>query len=447
MFIIPIQDRVDWRHPPILVLTLVILNSLIYFWSIGYDARHYEALNQVDTSKLSTYEWPIYLSWLADTNPESWLALNNLPDAERPSAMESAWFDREFDQVVHTQWKATHPSTDWRALRQELATARDQLSWIRWGFTPAIPEFSDALTSMFLHGDPWHLFGNMLFLLLFAVPLEKHWGAFRLFTLYILSGLCGDLLHWIAANNSYMPSVGASGAISGLMGIYVATYGVRRIEFFYTLGFIFGSFRAPAIVMFPVWLLYELMQNAFADSNVNYLAHAGGMTGGLALVLALKKLAPRTAPNILDETAERNERNSDPVPAYLRRYNEALAFDQVVKGCQQVLSEQANNQVLWHFYLNAAEKCGPAVLDKCMRDALTLLNSPSPPDAMVAELINEYLSHKGDIRRLPPAFQLLEAELHFRRRDLKLARERVEELDKIWSHARLTRLKEDLVLN
>lgn len=444
MFIIPIQDRVDWRRPPLLTLALVVLNSIIYFWSVSYDAERYAALEQLDTTKLTAYERTPYLDWLAEEDPGRWLEVRSRSAAGQESALQSAWMDRSFDQRIHTLWQDVPPDAVWREARAQLEQRRDAISWIRWGFTPALPEFSDALISMFLHGDPWHLFGNMLFLLLFAIPLERHWGASRLLGLYLLSGLCGDVLHWLAAMDSYIPSVGASGAIAGLMGIYVGTYGVRRIEFFYTVGFLFGSFRAPAIMVFPVWLLYELMQNALSDSNVNYLAHAGGMTGGLLSVLALRGLSPREAFDVVEDLPQQVERKADAVPAYLRRLNEALAFDQVMKESQLLLADQSDNRALWHFYFDAARKCGTAALDQAMREALSLLNNPKPKDALVSALLEDYHSGAGDTTRLPPPFQLLEAELYFRRRDLHLARQRVMALEKIWSHARLKTLQERL---
>lgn len=444
MFIIPIQDRVDWRKPPVLTLALVIINSLIYFWTVGYDAKRYEALNRLDTTQLVAYEWAPYLEWLGETDPGRWLEVRDRRAAAQESVLESAWIDRSFDQRIHALWQKSPPDAVWRDVRTQLEQTRNEISWIRWGFTPALPEFSDALTSMFLHADPWHLFGNMLFLLLFAIPLERHWGAGRLLGLYLLSGLCGDALHWLAAMDSYTPSVGASGAIAGLMGIYVGTYGVRRIEFFYTVGFLFGSFRAPAIMVFPVWLLYELLQNALSDSNVNYLAHAGGMAGGLLLVLALRWLSPRKVFDVVEDTPQPAERKMDTVPAYLRRLNEALAFAQVLKESKLLLTEQSDNQALWHFYFDAARKCGNAALDQAMREALSLLNNAKPKDALVSALLEDYHSGAGDMTRLPPPFQLLEAELHFRRRDLHLARKRVMALEKVWSHARLKRLQEQL---
>jgi len=445
MFIIPIQDRVDWRKPPLLALALVLLNSIIYFWSVGYDAERYAALERIDDAQLSQYEWPIYLDWLSEQDPAMWLEVRGDGEQERLDVLQSAWFDREFDQQVHAHWQQEIPPPEWQALRSEMETARDQLSWIRWGFTPALPTVAGAIISMFLHGDPWHLFGNMLFLLLFAVPLEKHWGAGRLLALYLLAGLCGDALHWLASMNNYTPSIGASGAVSGLMGIYVATYGVRRIEFFYTLGFWFGSFRAPALMVFPVWLSYELLNTMLSDSNVNYLAHAGGMSGGLLLTLALNKLSPRAAPEPLEQQGVEPVRQAAAVPAYLQRLHESLAFDQAAKECQVLLPTQPDNEALWHFYFSAADKCGVPALDKAMRDALALLNKPSPADVLVAALLEDYLSRGGDLSRLPPPFQLLEAEMHYRRRDTQKALERVMQLEKVWSHARLNKLQEQLM--
>ena len=202
----------------------------------------------------------------------------------------------------------------------------------------------------------------MLFLLLFAPALERHWGALKLFLVYMLTGFTASLLHWAVEPDSTIPSIGASGAVSGLMGAYVATYGLRRIEFFYTVGFFFGSFRAPALIVFPAWLGKELFDHFLTASNVNYMAHAGGMLGGLGFVMLLRWRQPHMPEPVIE--VENKPQAKDPVPARLRRLYDELAFDQAWQGALVRLNETPTEPMLWQFCIEAAHKCGAKALDK-----------------------------------------------------------------------------------
>src|SRR5690606_23748275 len=238
MLIIPIQDRINWRRPPLLALALVLANILMNVFSLSHDRPHEQALDELDTAALAHYEWPLLLEYLQESDVMAWHEAREANEALAEQILWQHWFDREWDQHVHQVWTTLgEVDSGWRTAREKLEQHRNALSWVRWGFTPAEPTLAAAIISMFLHGDHWHLFGNMVFLLLFAPALERHWGALKLFMIYLVTGFSASLLHWAVDTNSTIPGIGASGAVSGLMGAYVATYGLRKIEFFYTVGF------------------------------------------------------------------------------------------------------------------------------------------------------------------------------------------------------------------
>lgn len=446
MLIIPIQDRIDWRRPPLLALALVLVNIFMYLFSLAHDRPLEQGLDQLDTDVLTQFEWPLLLEKLRDEDILLWQEASDADSSAREEMLWHYWFDRDWDSHVRAVWQTQEAvNEDWRFQRNQLEQYRNDLSWVRWGFTPAAPTLSAVIISTFLHADHWHLFGNMLFLLLFAPALERHWGIRKLFAIYLLTGFTASLLHWLAEPDSMIPSIGASGAVSGLMGAYVATYGLRRIEFFYTVGFFFGSFRAPALMVFPAWLGKELFEHFFSDSNVNYMAHAGGMIGGLLLVALMKARQPAQvqaqAQATLDPAGPATDAPRDPVPARLRRLYDELAFDQAWRGAMSRLEQTPKKEMLWLFCLEAAQKCGPKILDQSMTDAFRRLSPESQQDALLSRLIQGYLSLGGDTGRLAPACGLLEAELLFRQKRFADARSKTRQLATHWQHPRLTRLE------
>lgn len=442
MLIIPIQDRINWRRPPLLALALVLANILMYVFSLSHDRPHEQALDELDTAALAHYEWPLVLEHLQESDVMAWHEAREANEALAEQILWQHWFDRDWDEHVHQVWTTLDEvDTSWRTARENLEQHRNALSWVRWGFTPAEPTLAAAIISMFLHGDHWHLFGNMVFLLLFAPALERHWGALKLFMIYLVTGFSASLLHWAVDTGSTIPGIGASGAVSGLMGAYVATYGLRKIEFFYTVGFFFGSFRAPALIVFPAWLGKELFDHFFTASNVNYMAHAGGMLGGLLLVTVMKRRHPvevDSSPAVAPPASE------GPVPARLYRLYEALSFDQAWRDALALTAQTPKEETLWLFCLDAAQKCGPKALDKTMTEAFRTLGTGQNLDGLLAKLLGIYQKQGGDVSRLAPPCRLLEAELLVRQQRYAEARARQQALAEVWTHPRLDRLASTL---
>ncbi|MBO9465575.1 Rhomboid protease GluP [Pelagimonas phthalicica] len=148
--------------------------------------------------------------------------------------------------------------------------------------------FTGLLTSMFLHGGLAHLAGNMLFLFIFGDNMEDEMGHFGFLFFYLAAGIAAGLIHYLSAPYSNVPTVGASGAIAGVMGGYLLLYPRARIDIILILIVFFKIFPIPAWITLLIWFAMQLIGGVGSDPNgggVAYWAHAGGFIAGIILTL------------------------------------------------------------------------------------------------------------------------------------------------------------------
>lgn len=163
-----------------------------------------------------------------------------------------------------------------------------------WAMVPAeITSGTDlhtALTSMFLHGGYMHLIGNMLFLWIFGDNVEDAMGHIGYLIFYLVAGFGADAIHIFSDANSVIPTVGASGAIAGVMGAYLLLYPKARVDILFTIVIIFKVFTLPAFIVLLAWMGLQLF-GGFTEQTmgggVAYWAHIGGFVVGLLLSLPL----------------------------------------------------------------------------------------------------------------------------------------------------------------
>jgi membrane associated rhomboid family serine protease len=171
-----------------------------------------------------------------------------------------------------------------------------QQTVLRYGFTPAYFRTETLFTSLFLHGGLGHLAGNMWFLYLFGDNVENRCGPLKYLACYILSGVTGDLCHWAFFPNSAIPSIGASGAIAGVMGMYLFFFPYNRVRVFLLLFIFIQRLSISAIWVIGLWfgmeLLYSHMQTLQGGQGggVGHLAHAGGLIAGFLLAAFMTML-------------------------------------------------------------------------------------------------------------------------------------------------------------
>jgi membrane associated rhomboid family serine protease len=147
-------------------------------------------------------------------------------------------------------------------------------------------------TSMFLHGGWLHLIGNMWFLWIFGDNIEDTLGPLRFLAFYLICGLAAGLTHYFLSPLSTLPTVGASGAIAGVLGGYAVLFPGARVLTLVPLGFIFRVIELPAWVMLGIWFLIQTL-SGFATlgatgGGVAWWAHVGGFVAGLILVRVMK---------------------------------------------------------------------------------------------------------------------------------------------------------------
>ena len=153
-------------------------------------------------------------------------------------------------------------------------------------------EWYSVVTSMFSHGGVAHLFGNMLFLYLYGDNMEDAFGKLRYLIFYLGCGLLAALAQAFLNPASQIPMVGASGAISGVIGGYLLLYPKANIRVFYWIILFIGTIMVPAYLVLGIWLLAQVllfpesMKNA---GGVAIAAHLGGFAGGFILTPLFKK--------------------------------------------------------------------------------------------------------------------------------------------------------------
>jgi membrane associated rhomboid family serine protease len=151
------------------------------------------------------------------------------------------------------------------------------------------PQVSHLFTHMFLHGSWMHLLGNMWFLWLFGNNVEDSMGRGRFVVFYLLCGLAAAAGQILTDSGSPVPMVGASGAISGVMGAYLILYPNVRVYTLVPLGFFITSMALPAWVMLGYWFAIQFLSGvvsfaADVGGGVAFWAHVGGFVAGVALI-------------------------------------------------------------------------------------------------------------------------------------------------------------------
>lgn len=143
-------------------------------------------------------------------------------------------------------------------------------------------------TSMFLHGGILHLGFNMLFLWIFGDNVEGAMGHVRFLMFYLLTGLAAALTQGFMDVNSQVPMVGASGAISGVLGAYLLLYPTANVRVLLFLGVVLTSFRIPAVIVLGLWFALQVLSSQMApdgqEGGVAFWAHIGGFVAGMVLV-------------------------------------------------------------------------------------------------------------------------------------------------------------------
>lgn len=150
-----------------------------------------------------------------------------------------------------------------------------------------LPSEATLVTYMFLHGDWWHLIGNMLFLWVFGDNIEDAMGSIRFTLFYLLAGVAAGLAHVYANPGSEAPLIGASGAVAGIIGAYIMLYPRVRM---WSLVFMRLPLKLPAYLVIGAWVATQIFFVIYdIQDGTAWWAHLGGFAAGVVLVVIFKR--------------------------------------------------------------------------------------------------------------------------------------------------------------
>jgi len=160
--------------------------------------------------------------------------------------------------------------------------------------TPSPGAYLTIFTSMFMHGGWLHIIGNMLFLWIFGSNIEDSVGHLRFIIFYLLCGVAAAATQVAIAPDSTVPMIGASGAISGVLGAYLLLFPRSRVLVLFPIWIFWRVFEVPAILMLVFWFGLQLLSGltvlgANVNGGVAFWAHVGGFVAGMALISFFKK--------------------------------------------------------------------------------------------------------------------------------------------------------------
>ncbi len=160
-------------------------------------------------------------------------------------------------------------------------------------YLDVIPPYLSLITNMFLHGGWLHLIGNMWYLWIFGDNIEAAFGRMRYLAFYLICGVLASLSHALSNPSSILPSIGASGAISGVLGAYLLLYPRARVLVLIPLGFFTQLIYIPAAFALGFWFLLQILSGSLSAGQVGggvaFWAHIGGFIAGLLLVGLFKR--------------------------------------------------------------------------------------------------------------------------------------------------------------
>lgn len=290
--LIPIQhENMSARRWPIITLALILVNLAIFVGT-------HRAVDKQDSQLWQVQE---HILILAATPP----SLRLTPEATEFLAGFQSQFPDDWAKMQNPnsdavdEWDARiRPIDDPAALQAEMDSLGVQYSKLtasaiteQYAFVPAHPKPITYLTSTFLHVDWWHVLGNMWFLWLAGFVLEDAWGRPLYLLFYLAAGAMACQFDAWMNPGSIVHSVGASGAIAGLMGAFLVGFPKMRIRmmWFFDLGlFPFFRFWMRAYWLLPLWLLMEINSGRGPRDGIGHWAHVGGFLFGALAAVGLR---------------------------------------------------------------------------------------------------------------------------------------------------------------
>ncbi len=291
--IIPIgHESSEVRRYPWVTLAIIAICTLALLVHQGEEARLGGELGESAERLRGYVQSHPYLELDARTDDLLFAGF----DEEERDEIFSAWLEATPEPY---EFQMQDEQRELDALQESFRALLDELPHQRLGLVPASPSASGWITHLFVHGGWIHLLGNMFLLFLAGSCIEDVWGRPLFAAFYLLSGLAGAGLFALQYPDSTIPLVGASGAVSGILGAFLVRYWSTKIRFFYWIALVLrGTFTAPAWLILPLWFANELLSAQMMDAlapgsggGIAHWAHVGGFVFGSAGAFAMRKFA------------------------------------------------------------------------------------------------------------------------------------------------------------
>ncbi len=397
---LPFDRKPDWRNPPYITLFLIAVNVLIFAMFQTHDSAKFNAAyTYYMQSDLPETELRLYINYLTNNAQNNKAESFNQVLSQKkikPKLFQSYVFDMLGDgsyKVALEQNKIMQPDNEnyihWKLQHDQFNDMLAQIPGYHYALFASNPDALALFTYQFLHADWSHLIGNMFFLFIFGFVLESALSRPIYLMSYILAGMGSGLFYIYLDPNSTAANIGASGSISGLVGIYTVIFGFRKIRFFYYILIYFNHVKAPAIILLPLWLFYDLSLQLWVPSNVNNIAHIGGLLSGAIIALIIKHFTSLVNINYVNEVDDNDN--------FLTSYNQALdfmsklEFEQASAILQKLYNEDpTNSDVQLQLFNIAKHKPTSDVFHKQARNLLLNSNVDQVPLQLLYDIYKEY---------------------------------------------------------
>jgi membrane associated rhomboid family serine protease len=272
--LIPLKDNIPTSRFPVLTVVLIAINLAVFAWQLSFSGDDYASpelrelgVTEADENAIEFGAIPYRV-----LHPGRECAVGAVPrEGKRPRADIVCEDTEEYRQA--------------EALEAE-------------GLAPLVPVDAEAwwitvLASMFMHGGILHIAGNMLFLWVFGNNIEDSMGRPRFLLFYLLAGTIAVYAQALLEPTSTIPTIGASGAVSGVLGGYILLHPRARVLTMVIIIFFFTFIEIPALIMLGIWFALQALpafgqlatpEVAGADGGIAYLAHVGGFIFGLVTI-------------------------------------------------------------------------------------------------------------------------------------------------------------------
>ncbi|HYL10026.1 MAG TPA: rhomboid family intramembrane serine protease [Candidatus Acidoferrales bacterium] len=330
------------RRLPVVTITFIALNVVIFLgthWQMDEQGEkfgpvrlHVLMLAALHPDLKTTAEEQQFVHGFQRQQPAIWQQLEN---------PRRKVFD-EWDDQMRTM-DADRAQEEMDSLGQQLADMQAHSITLRYGFVPQHPAAISYITSTFLHGGWMHIIFNMWFLWLAGIILEDTWGRVIYPAFYLIAGAAACQFDAWMNPASIIPSIGASGAVAGLMGAFLARFPNTKIEMLWMPVFRVRRFKAPAFMLLPLWLLIEIFYGALFGSvtGVAHWAHVGGFVFGALAALGVRYSGLEAkAEKVIDAKVTWT---ADPRIVQAHEQLEADQLDQAITSLQSLLAEKPDS--------------------------------------------------------------------------------------------------------